>query len=56
MHRNHQQGEGNRDSNQWFGDKEEIRIQAEQNKETRIQKNEERIRNLQETVNVPASE
>ena len=36
--------------------KEGINIQPEQNEETRIQKNEERIRNLQETVNVPASE
>ena len=30
--------------------KEEINIQPEQNEETRIQKNEERLRNLQENV------
>ena len=36
--------------------KEEINIQQEQNEETRIQKNEERIRNLWDTLNVPISE
>ena len=30
--------------------KEEINIQPEQNEETRIQKNEERLRNLQDTL------
>ena len=30
--------------------KEEINIQSEQNEETRIQKNEERLRNLQDNV------
>ena len=36
--------------------KEEINIQPEQNEETRIQKNEERLRNLQDNFNVPTSE
>ena len=36
--------------------KEEINIQEEQNEETRIQKNEERLRNLQDNFNVPTSE
>ena len=31
--------------------KEEINIQPEQNEETRIQKNEERLRNLQDNLN-----
>ena len=31
-----------------LGQKEEINIQPEQNEETRIQKNEERLRNLQD--------
>ena len=31
-----------------FGEKEEIDIQPEQNEDTRIQKNEERLRNLLE--------
>ena len=39
-----------------FEQKEEINIQLEQNEETRIQKNEERLRNLQTTLNVPISE
>ena len=42
---NQQWREGNQDSNQWFA-AEEINIQPEQNEETRIQKNEERLRNL----------
>ena len=33
--------------------KEEINIQPEQNEETRIQKNEERLRNLRTTLNIP---
>ena len=36
--------------------KEERKIQPEQNEETRIQKNEERLRNLQDIFNVPPSE
>ena len=36
--------------------KEEISIQPEQNEETRIQKNEERLRNLQDIFNVLTSE
>ena len=36
--------------------KEEMNIQPEQNEETRIQKNEERLRNLWTTLNVPTSE
>ena len=36
--------------------KEEINIQPEQNEETRIQKNEERLRNLRTTLNIPTSE
>ena len=36
--------------------KEERNIQPEKNKETRIQKNEERLRNLQDIFNVPPSE
>ena len=35
--------------------KEEINIQPEQNEETRIQKHEERLRNLQDIFNVPTS-
>ena len=35
--------------------KEEINIQPEQNEETRIQKNEERLRNLQDDLNIPTS-
>ena len=35
--------------------KEEMNIQPEQNEETRIQKHEERLRNLQDNVNVPTS-
>ena len=35
--------------------KEEINIQPEQNEETRIQKDEERLRNLQDNFNVPTS-
>ena len=52
-----QQGRGgNQDSNQWFG--AEGRNKPEQNEETRIQKkkNEERLRNLQDTLNIPTSE
>ena len=36
--------------------KEEINIQLEQNEETRIQKNEKRLRNLWDNLNVPISE
>ena len=36
--------------------KEEINIQLEQNEETRIQKYEERLRNLWHNLNVPTSE
>ena len=36
--------------------KEEINIQPEQNEETRIQKNEGRLRNLWDNFNVPTSE
>ena len=36
--------------------KEEINIQSEQNEETRIQKNEERIRNLWDNFKAPTSE
>ena len=35
--------------------KEEINIQSEQNEETRIWKNEERLRNLWTTLNIPTS-
>ena len=40
--------EGNRDSNERLDQKEERNIEPEQNEETRIQKNEERLRNLQD--------
>ena len=36
--------------------KEEINMQPEQNEETRIQKNEERLRNLWDNLNFPTSE
>ena len=36
--------------------KEEINIQPEQNEETKIQNNEERLRNIQEILNIPTSE
>ena len=36
--------------------KEERNIQPEKNEETKIQKNEERLRNLQDILNVPTSE
>ena len=39
-----------------FEQEEEINIQPEQNEETRIQKNEERLRNLRTTLNIPTSE
>ena len=35
--------------------KEEINIQPEQNEETRIQKNDERLRNPRTTLNIPTS-
>ena len=35
--------------------KEEINIQTEQNEDTRIQTNEERLRNLWDNLNVPTS-
>ena len=35
--------------------KEEINVQPEQNEETRIQKNEERLRNFWDNLNVPTS-
>ena len=35
--------------------KEEMNIQLEQNEETRIHKNEERLRNLGTTSNIPTS-
>ena len=35
--------------------KEEINIQPQQNEETRIQENEERLRNLPDNLNVPTS-
>ena len=38
-----------------FEQKEEINIQLEQNEETRIQKNEERLRNLRDNFNVSTS-
>ena len=37
-------------------EKEEINIQPEQNEETRIQKYEERLRNLRTSLNVPTTE
>ena len=36
--------------------KEEVNIQSEQNEEMRIQKNEERPRNLRTALNIPTSE
>ena len=48
MYRNQQWREGNQDSINCLDQKEEINIQPEQNEETRIQKNEERLRNLRE--------
>ena len=36
--------------------KEEMNIQLEQNEETRIQKNEEKLRNLWDNFKLPASE
>ena len=36
--------------------KEEINIEPEQNEERRIQKNEERLRNLRTTLNISTSE
>ena len=45
---NQQWQEGNQDSNQQFGAEGRINSQPEQNKETRIQKYEERLRNLQD--------
>ena len=38
----------NRSQINYLGQKEEVNIQLEQNEETRIQKNEERLRNLQD--------
>ena len=45
---NQQWREGKQDSNQLFGTKKEINVQLEQNEETRVWKNEERFRNLQD--------
>ena len=45
---NQQWREGNQDSNQWFGTEGWNNIQPEKNEETRIQKNERRLRNLQD--------
>ena len=36
--------------------KEEINIQPEQNEETRIHKNEERLRNFRDNFNIPTLE
>ena len=36
--------------------KKEINIQPEQNEETRIQNNEESLKNLQTSLNIPTSE
>ena len=36
--------------------KEEIHIQPKQNEETTIQNNEERLKNLQDNLNLPTSE
>ena len=47
---NQQWREGNWDWNQHLEQKEEINIQPEQNEETRIQKNEERLRNRWDNV------
>ena len=49
-------GKETRTQNNNLEQKEEINIQPEQNEETRIQENEERIRNLWRTSNVPTSE
>ena len=46
---NQQWREGNQESNK-LEEKEEINIQPEENEETRIQKNEERLRNLQDIL------
>ena len=45
---NQQWREGNRDSNHRRDQKEEINTEPEQNEETRIQKSEERLRNLRD--------
>ena len=41
---------GNRDSNQWFGPEGRNKHQLEKNEETRIQNNEESLRNLQDNL------
>ena len=41
---------GNWDSNQWCGPEEERNIQPEKNDKTRIQKNEEKLKNLQDIL------
>ena len=48
MHR-----EGNRDSNEWFGPEGRNKHSTRQNEETRIQKNKERLRNLQDNFKRP---
>ena len=45
---NQQWQEGNQDSSQQFGAEGRRNIEPEQNEETRIQKNEESLRNLQD--------
>ena len=47
---NQQWQKGNQDSNQWCGPEGKRNIQPEKNEETRIQKNEERLRNLQDIL------
>ena len=49
------EGKETRTQNNNLEQKEEINIQPEQNEETRIQENEERMRNLWRTSNVPTS-
>ena len=50
-------GEGKETGTQISGvdQKEERNIQPEKNEETRIQKNEEELRNLQTSLNIPTS-
>ena len=48
---NQQWQEGNRTQINGLDQKEQINIQPEQNEETRIQKNEERLRNLHDNFN-----
>ena len=50
------EGKETRTQRNYLEEKKEINIQPEQNEETRIQKNKERLTNLQDNLKFPISE